>query len=697
MTISENQTSRQNTSVGNFMYWLLWQRVMLRAVVALVGIFTLYRLFIFFTYKTGKGLGSIKTEIVKSFFTGTRFDIIVALYLCLPLLLLSFVLLFLYNHRRQLYQAGLRFTVIYFTLIGILCIAFCIVDFYYYKFFQNHINEIFFDFISDDTKAVTQFLYKDYPLISLSLGLIASGVLLFFLAKKWVTAASPVSVHFSKTKQWAIVLASCIALVTGLRGTLPLPHTSPLSLDKAVVSENTFLNTVCLNPLFTFKEAWFAINSKQFIPDINDQLNRNQYSSVEAAYTMLMQRPVAQLSAGDLFVQARPNGIIAAEKPNVVFIQMESMSNHLLQFHNRQTMNLLGALEDELQEAYVFPHALSGYNGTIYSLEGLMINTPRAPVSQSPYHNLPFPGSCALPFYNAGYKTCFITGAKSDWRSLESFIPHQYFTCMEGQDVIEKKVPGTESNEWGAYDEFLFERVQQVLDSSKAPVFVYAMTTTNHPRYTLPEKYKPLPVHLTEELKQNKSSAEQELMYKNLQSFQYANHYLGVFLKKLRQSPEGHKTIVVVTGDHNIQNLKNYPDAELFQKRSVPILFFVPEAYRPVYAIDTTRFASHKDIFPTIYALSVPGAQYLALGNNLLEPAESRTRFFAINDNNFAGNEAGAVLLKQQLYYRWKDSTRRKLVPVEKGKVPELDTLMRLAQAQNVLADYYLWQTVQKK
>ncbi|HMO63366.1 MAG TPA: LTA synthase family protein [Ferruginibacter sp.] len=695
--MDNNKTGGVNAAhSNNFTYWLLWQRIMFRAVLVLVGIFTLYRSFIFLMYRSGKGLGTIKTDIVKSFFTGARFDIIVALYLCLPLLIISLLLLFITNWRQKIYSIGLRFTRVYFTVIGILCIAFCIVDFYYYKFFQNHINEVFFDFISDDTKAVTQFLYKDYPLVSLSIGLVAAGIILFYTAKKWVTAGVAYQAHFTPGKKILLVLASALALIIGARGTLPLPKSSPLTLEQSVVSGNTFLNTVCLNPLFTFKEACFNLRGGYFIPGMNRVLEQNGFQNVEEAFTFYTNRKHTGITIDSLFTQVPASQALVQDKPNVVFIQMESMSSHLLEFHNSEKNNLLGQLQEELPGAYHFPHALSGYNGTIYSLEGLVINTPHAPVSQSVYHNLPFAGSCALPYFTAGYNTCFITGAKADWRNLQAFIPHQHFSIMEGMDIIEKKVPGTESNEWGAYDEFLFERVQQVLDSSKAPVFVYAMTTTNHPRYMLPKKYRPLPVQLSDELKKNKTKAEQELMYKNLQSFQYANHCLGVFLKKLRQSPEGKKTIVAITGDHNIQNLKNYADAELFQKRSVPIIFFVPDTYRPAFEVDTTRFASHKDIFPTLYALSLPGARHLALGNNLLQPQGTDTRFFALNDNNFACSNAGAILLKQKLLYKWADSTRRRLVPAAFGSSVQLDSLFRLAQAQNVLANFYMTQCVKK-
>ena len=79
----------------------------------------------------------------------------------------------------------------------------------------------------------------------------------------------------------------------------------------------------------------------------------------------------------NLYSTTAHNEFLEKNPPNIVFILMESMSNHYFELHSKE-LNLLGDLNEILPELYYFKNGLSSFNGTIYSLENLLVNTPKS-------------------------------------------------------------------------------------------------------------------------------------------------------------------------------------------------------------------------------------------------------------------------------------------------------------------------------
>lgn len=678
----------QPSTNTHYKNWLIFNHFFLKAYLLLISIFTFYRLFFFLSFKKDKGITGLGKDIAVSFWVGFKFDTMVALYLIIPLLLLSLLLLLFLKWNDKLSTVFKKISSIYFSVALIIGIVICVVDYYFFLFFQSHLNILVFGLLNDDTKAVVEFLYNDYPLVKIVILL----MVLFIVIIKYVLPKLVFNnnLWFNTTSNFKKVLLSFMFYVLvflGLRGTLPLPDSFPLLIDDATVSVNTFINTVTLNPLYALKDGYKALKETNIEPDMFKITHANGFNTVADAYNYYSNATLNNSEDINLFTYSNTKD--TNNLTNVVFIQMESMSNQLIDFHHKENLNLLGSLEAELQHCYTFRNTLSCNNGTIFSLEGLLINTPTAPLSQSKYMKHPFSGSCALPFYNNGYETQFITGAKLGWRNLEKFLPAQYFKQLEGDASIMQHVPKAQANEWGVFDEFLFDRIEQNLQKATKPTFIYAMTTSNHARFTLPSGYKPLPITLTAEQKE-KRKTDVEIFEKNLATYQYANNCLGNFISKIRNSPLGKNTIIVATGDHNILGLFNYSDEEMFYKYSVPIIFYVPSELKPNYNINTARFASHKDIFPSIYNLCFRNAKYVNLGNNLFADSTTNINYFAINESNFACNEFGAVLAKNKLLFKWKDYHKKLLMPIKFGDDKQVDLLLKKSQAYNVLAHYYL-------
>jgi len=401
-------------------------------------------------------------------------------------------------------------------------------------------------------------------------------------------------------------------------------------MDDASVSENAKVNLLPINGVFAFKDAIIYHKNEMNLQHVMQYVSGLGYSDKQSAMNDYFGAETGSMMDDPLYRFTDTNAVVRNSPPHVVFFLLESWSNNNMYLHSKE-INLLGALEKYWNTDILFRNFLSGHNGTINSIEGLMINTPVTPIAQSEYSDVTFETSCAKPFYEKGYMTTFISGGKINWRNINNFIPRQYFQYVEGNADIAAAIPGTKECEWGVYDEFLFDDVFKKLEDAKSnPQFIFALSTTNHTPFHLPDNYKPYPIKLSSEIK-SKLKVSEELAEKNLTNLQYTNDCLGKFLEQLEASPFAGNTIVVATGDHNNLMLFDMDEAHAFYRYSVPLIIHIPQKYLYKSEIDTSLWGSHKDIFPTIYNLSLDSARYFNNGNNLLARSPDRKKYFAIN------------------------------------------------------------------
>jgi phosphoglycerol transferase MdoB-like AlkP superfamily enzyme len=181
---------------------------------------------------------------------------------------------------------------------------------------------------------------------------------------------------------------------------------------------------------------------------------------------------------------------------------------------------------------------------------------------------------------------------------------------------------------------------------------------------------------------------DKEIVDQSLKAFQYANRQLGLFIEKIRNSSLGENTIIVITGDHNLHRGFKYSKNEEFLAHSVPLIFYIPKKYQPTKKINLNNFGSHKDIFPSIYNLSLSNAKYFNTGENLFNNNDN----YSVNDFTFAANKYGAVKIGDSTqFYKWSDSSKILLNNTKRDK--HLDSLLRLLKSYKAVMGY----TIQKE
>lgn len=661
----------------------------LNSYLVYVLLYKICRLIFLVTY-ANNDVWNEATSLFKAFLVGLLFDTKIITLLLLPILLFALVETFL-NRKNKDWNKLYAITNTVFLLLSALILT---IDFYYYSFFQTHIDVLVFGLINDDTKEVLKSVWTDFPVVRIILLLI----LIVFGAYKLFSRIFKIDI--AKKIQLKPILFVPFLLIFafgyffGLRGSL---STFPLEMDDSTISKNQFINQLTLNGIFTLNEARIQYKKNNIAQDPHQYLEEKKIDLRQLVAHFLQidkseidtENPLQQL-----YNTTPENTFLEENPPHVIVILMESMGTVYFTKHSEK-LNLLGSLADVLDGCSVFENFMPVGNGTITTLEGLITQTPIGSVAQSAYYNTPFSTATALPFLQKGYQTSFVTGAKLGWRNINNYIPAQGFRTIEGRELILDSNPKAQASGWGVFDEYLFDRIYEKLESTNEPQYIFGMTTTNHTPYEIPKHYKPLPITIDDSIRAliRPTVDIEKVTRKNFETFQYACDALGKFIKKIQNSSFAENTIIIATGDHNCRQSFDFDESQPYWTYSVPMIAYIPEKYLNGNSLDCKQWACHNDIFPTLYELALSEATYIKLGRNLLN---DNTIPYAINNVYRVFSNEGVSNTNNTLLLNWVESNY--LMPADKESVhADLFKVRRSAQALQHLKNYLEYLNISKE
>ncbi|MCA6072919.1 MAG: sulfatase-like hydrolase/transferase [Endomicrobium sp.] len=660
-------------------------KTMFFKVISLNFIFLLlmsaYRFIFFVYYGKAVDLHDFGFDIIKAFYMGCRFDLSVIAWInVLPALL--FCLLFVIGGQ-SLFKRLITFLKYYYTVfIGILLALFCI-DFYFYAYFQDHLNVLVFGFIEDDTIALIKTFYENYNLLLIGFWIVVFFVIIFFISKI-VLKFKDYNLRFPNIfVRILLSIALAFSIFLMIRGSVGL-HPIGVYSD---ISSNAFLNQVAINCVFNLGKAIeYKIEASKL-----KNIETGYENNIRQAFADFLGKDVGMISEEkpeeSLVFKTSVNKKIENLKPNVILIVMESFSDYLIKY-NSEKFNVLGSLKKHFDEDTIFHNFSSAGTITIEAIEAMFLNIRTRPnpinlsVSKYAYKQYQFAG--LVPYKQSGYETSFIYGGCTSWRNIGTFALNSGFDNALNCGMIKKDSPG---GPWGVYDEYLFDLAFEVLSQSDNNKFIYILTTTNHPPYGLPNDYKILPLEIPDSLKRNISISNIKKAQKRFATYQYSNEMLGRFISKIKNSKYGDNTIIAVTGDHTS---RTYRIENFLDSICVPFYLYIPKTIKSVN-INTDVFGSHLDIMPTLYNLSLSNAEYMSEGTDLLSKnAVNNTisyeswlidKHHAIDDDIFANSAI-------KYYYL---DTNHKLVPT--SEITEHKNLLRRFLSMLAISDYLIKNT----
>ena len=541
-----------------------------------------------------------------------------------------------------------RFSAFFFSsyafLLGFVFMVAAIVNFYYFRTYGSKIDIFIFGLKDDDTLAVLSIMWQDYPVV---LGILASlfcGIITLFVYK------IPLKVHFLKQKlrislniatlfvYMLIYICFVILVFITARGSL---GTYPISENNHNISSLPLFNHIATNPLIAFD--WARTNYKLDTHFAEPNIQQGE---------MLQEKlfPLLHTTADSSFLKSNP--------PHIVMNLMESFGTNMLVYDDKDTNDLLGSLRKHFESDFVFYRFLSGANGTAGSFVGLFFNSPDAQISLGNAKNIKLPYNPFAIYADSGYEVIYITSGYASWRGLGDYIKIQGAQKVYDAITLMDKYPTSKQDvsAYGVPDEYAYKLAFEILNNATKPTFIAILTTSNHPPYHLPHNYTLKPISLPNELLLRPSKESQARLELAAKLFQYANNAFGEFMDNIKQSHLAKNTIVSATGDHRIRDFGSNPSTDKALYHSVPLYLYVPQAYKINLTYEPSRVGSHKDIFPTLYGLSLSNTTYMSLGGrNMLAKTDNEKYAFGYNQAVWI-DKKGIYPIPTDIGYLWRDS-----------------------------------------
>ncbi|WP_211535393.1 LTA synthase family protein [Marinomonas vulgaris] len=582
-------------------------------------------------------LAKYSDDVIRMWSIGIRYDLRIA---GMFMTLFYLVGLLLCSHR-----LSWRFLqVITPTLMGLIVFTTAMVtisNFYYYQTYHNHFDIFAFGLADDDTKSVLLNIWQDYPVVKGVLASLFLGYVSYRLAKH--------TLRDQPRKPWNLVvfivyvLIAFIVLFLAARGSV---GTFPLRRGNAQVSELLLLNKLSPNG---FMALDWALKDKK----------------MDASFAPVSREKGQELKAilgfDGIDAKTAPNTWLESNKPNVVVSVMESFGSNMLAFDHPEKNDLLGQLRGHFQEDFVFKRFLSEDNGTAPSLAAMLFHSPFENISHGSEQKTKLQGVPFNVYKNAGYKTVFISPGNMAWRNLSTYLPLQDVDVVYDQNTLMGMYPESEAElgAWGVPDDYAYRLAEYLLSVSQEPLFITILTITNHPPYEAPARYEAYPYAITPDVAahtEDDAAAVNDL----LKAYQYAADAFGQFVTKVEQSDAGKNTIIAATGDHQMRRLNATYPVEQALDRAVPFYLHVPKAIleNTEWTYDPSRVGSHKDIFPTLYNVSLSDTEYRTLaGRNMLAPEDDKSRAFGYNVTLWIDENGAYPMSGKAAFYPWESTT----------------------------------------
>ena len=492
-----------------------------------------------------------------------------------------------------------------------------VTNYFYYQFYKTPIDSVIFGLVDDDTTSVLLTILMDFPLGHIALLLAVTWAVMSLPLRGLMRRMTPVVL--SGTHPLTAVGLSLLCLVLWVvagKGTL---KGMALQLDNVTATSKPVLNHAIPNGVMSLYFAWNAYKDSSDVGDDRTGLRAQGFESPQSAAQALGAPDLKDEDAIARWLLRQGTGHPKGQ--HLVFVQMESWSAEPLMYQSAR-LDVAGSLGPVMQQAWHFRNVDAAHVGTHPALESLLLGTPITPITTGQYRHIPFDWSVARVLQRAGYDTLFVTSGHTGWRELNRVLPTQGFDEVVDAATLRAHYGVAEGGLWGVWDDYLFRYIEERLHDPQRqrPLFIYAMPTTHHPPYELPQEYRAPDFQLSDW----PGERSDESLIPSLKTYRYANEQLAAFVRSVTRGPVNSRVLVAATGDHTMRTTGQYTTLErrVLQHR-VPLMVWGAGRATCPQAFDEP--ASHLDIFPTLLPLLGVEHGYLQTGRNLMHCANAET------------------------------------------------------------------------
>lgn len=545
--------------------------------------------------------------ISKAFLVGIRFDIMATTFLIAPFILMAAIH---YCNRWKIYRFIWKTIPVVFVVLAILL---CGADLIYYENGNKHIGYEAYAYLGLELiPLIRSAMQQNIVLFFISLlSLLIFIALLSFLINKFPYEHQKISL---KKASITFVVIACILLIASRGGW----QESPLRTPDAIISNQTIVNDLGVNPVFTtimdMKTTRITKRHKMDIAQaakiVREEIKYPGAEFVNIQYPLL--RKTQKTKSGKL--------------PNIFLIILEGWTGKFIKPISDGLVNgkeVTPYFNRFLKEGLFFDKFFACGGRTTNGLMAIVGGIPDRPgltVVRTQHIMNRFSGLGNI-LKTVGYKTLFVTGTDLSFNNKGKIMFHWGFDRLIGKNYIQS-LNQYEPQAWSYKDEDIIEVMHnEALKFPKdQPFLVSVHTGSTHYPYQKPEKQFAI---------FDESIQDREY----LNSLHYADWVIHDYIQKAKKSPYFDNSIFFFISDHSHHRYLNY-----YEDRNVPFLIYAPGKIKPGIRND---LGSHLDILPTILGMIGREFYFSNMGRDLFQ-VEAKSAYFAygnlfgwIEEDNF--------------------------------------------------------------
>mgnify|MGYP006171033783 FL=1 len=243
------------------------------------------------------------------------------------------------------------------------------INLHYFGFYKTPIDSVIFGLFEDDTAAVLQTIWHDFPVVGTLLAVAATALLGLVIHRRVVHWVEPDTVLQKRavTLRMLAVVVALFALLFAGKGTL---REMALQRQHLTVTTSQFLNDMVPNGVIALKYAWDNRRQSQNLSDPLVGLKALGFDSPQAAAQVLGLPHATEAEVRDALYRHEPLPA-GTPKKNLVFFLMESWSAEPMLYQS-PTFDVLGRMAPTLDKACHFSNFESAQPGTHPSLEAIL-------------------------------------------------------------------------------------------------------------------------------------------------------------------------------------------------------------------------------------------------------------------------------------------------------------------------------------
>jgi phosphoglycerol transferase MdoB-like AlkP superfamily enzyme len=570
---------------------------------------------------------------------------------------------------KKWYGSILDKVVTYFSYsLGLIIFLFSFfAEFTFWEEFQRRFNFIAVDYLIYTYEVVAN-INESYPIpLLVGMILVLLAVLIYITERKGVFKKIYTSETIFKEK----ITPSAVIL------SIPLIFGFFITNKGAEFSENRYNNELAKTGIYSFFAA-FQNNELSYTEFYSTIDPSEAFKEINEKYTAKGD-VLKQMDGKSIFRTVLANDSLPAQKPNVIFICIESLSAKYLNSFG-STLNITPTLDSLANESLFFTNLFATGTRTVRGMEAITLSIPPTPgrsiVKRENNQELFTIGEV---FKKQGYQRNFFYGGDGYFDNMNTFFGGNGFDIIDrGRgfllDVsVKTKRTNIEDDEvtfenaWGVADVDIYNKVIKEADKAHdlgKPFFDFVMTTSNHRPYTYPEGKVGIP-----------SGSNRE------GAIQYTDFAIGEFLNIAKTKPWFDNTIFVIMSDHCASSAGRQ---ELdVQNYHIPALIYNAKGV-PSEKID--QLSSQIDLFPTLFSLLNWEYDSNLFGIDIRSMKPSEERAFIGNYRKLGLLKGDKVMVlgdqKKSHFYRWERTTN------ELNPIPEEADFLKETISYYQVADY---------